>query len=374
MATTKTTRPALDKSLTAALRRTKAARGRILCEDHNGAIYVSDGYFAALLTLDEYNALVRPVTQRDPGTWAIDYRDPTHDAPLCISKIFAGAVKACTGKPALRPAPLHTADDRGHALALYTSGDVAASDGFLIAFNPDLLSAVLPVCATLAASAAIAPAVVYDGNENPRAIVLPVRMKNDKIYNATRAAVLAYRAAAIGKAPDAAAAEVNATAAERLTHARKEAKEWRETAEGLGRERDDLERQLAAAQKRGDDLNAQRDALQADLAAAQKQIDALKQQAARASINAADANARAATAEASANMETPAARHAAGYNAAALAARLAALDGIQTAVHGAQTAAPVLWITGNTAAHKTALQAAGAKYSTKKAAYYIRVA
>mgnify|MGYP004621219887 CR=1 FL=1 len=57
-----------------------------------------------------------------------------------------------------------------------------------------------------------------------------------------------------------------------------------------------------------------------------------------------------------------------------IAARLDALDGVTTTIKGAQTATPVIWITGDTDRHADALTAAGAKWSNKKAAYYVRVA
>ncbi len=70
-------------------------------------------------------------------------------------------------------------------------------------------------------------------------------------------------------------------------------------------------------------------------------------------------------------------RRAAGEHARLLnriAARLDALDGVTTTIKGAQTATPVIWITGDTDRHADALTAAGAKWSNKKSAYYVRVA
>ena len=57
-----------------------------------------------------------------------------------------------------------------------------------------------------------------------------------------------------------------------------------------------------------------------------------------------------------------------------IAARFSALDGITATIKGAQTAAPVIWLSGDTTAHADELTAAGAKWSNKKAAYYVCVA
>lgn len=57
-----------------------------------------------------------------------------------------------------------------------------------------------------------------------------------------------------------------------------------------------------------------------------------------------------------------------------IVSRFAALDGVTATIKGAQTAAPVVWLTGDTERHADALAAAGAKWSHKKSAYYVRVA
>ena len=57
-----------------------------------------------------------------------------------------------------------------------------------------------------------------------------------------------------------------------------------------------------------------------------------------------------------------------------IAARCAELDGVQAVIKGATTAAPVVWLAGDTKKHAAALEAAGAKWSGKRSAYYIRVA
>ena len=69
------------------------------------------------------------------------------------------------------------------------------------------------------------------------------------------------------------------------------------------------------------------------------------------------------------------AAHADGKTAAEIiAARFSELAGVTTTIKGAQTAAPVIWLAGNTQEHADAIKAAGGKWSNKKSAFYVRVA
>lgn len=57
-----------------------------------------------------------------------------------------------------------------------------------------------------------------------------------------------------------------------------------------------------------------------------------------------------------------------------MAARLSGLDGVTATIKGAQTAAPVIWLGGNTDPHADAIKAAGGRWSNKRGAFYVRVA
>ena len=57
-----------------------------------------------------------------------------------------------------------------------------------------------------------------------------------------------------------------------------------------------------------------------------------------------------------------------------IASRFADMAGVTTTIKGAQTAAPVIWLAGNTQEHAEAIKAAGGKWSNKKSAFYVRVA
>lgn len=57
-----------------------------------------------------------------------------------------------------------------------------------------------------------------------------------------------------------------------------------------------------------------------------------------------------------------------------IAARWAEVDGLTATIKGATTAAPVVWLAGDTKPHGKEIEAAGGKWSGKKNAYYFRVA
>ena len=57
-----------------------------------------------------------------------------------------------------------------------------------------------------------------------------------------------------------------------------------------------------------------------------------------------------------------------------IAARFADMAGITTTIKGAHTAAPVVWLAGDTQNHAAEIEAAGARWSNKKSAWYFRVA
>ena len=57
-----------------------------------------------------------------------------------------------------------------------------------------------------------------------------------------------------------------------------------------------------------------------------------------------------------------------------IAARFTGLDGVTTTIQGAHTASPVVWISGDTDKHADEIKAAGAKWSGKRSAFYVRVA
>lgn len=183
-------------------------------------------------------------------------------------------------------------------------------DVFAAAYNGLYISAISKGH-QLRAPGTTSPAVIYDRNE-PFALIMPIRLdaKDSR-------AVLAYY-----NEPAADAADNNAAD---LALARKENARQAEELEALRAKIAELESQQAQPQEPAED----------------------PQQAAQAD----------------------------GKTAAEIiAARFSGLAGVTTTIKGAQTAAPVIWLAGNTEEHAEAIKAAGGKWSNKKSAFYVRVA
>lgn len=105
------------------------------------------------------------------------------------------------------------------------------------------------------------------------------------------------------------------------------------------------------------DATAEADKLRAELAQAQNELSAVRGDLNRATNK---------IAELEAQQAAPAAEQPEPKTAAELiAARFADLAGVTTTIKGAQTAAPVVWLAGDTERHADAIKAAGAKWSNK---------
>ena len=175
--------------------------------------------------------------------------------------------------------------------------------------------------------------VVFSGDE-PQAMILPVRL--DETKSRICAAVRAYFT---DKEED--------PANEKLTQAREDRDEWEQTARRLEAERDSLERELSK--------------LQAALASKNQQIDALPER-----LNT-QPDSQPAPVEKVQPEQSPADK------AAALVEKLSALDGITATIKGAQTAAPVVWLTGKVNRHKKKIETMGGKWSAKRSAWYFKI-
>lgn len=109
--------------------------------------------------------------------------------------------------------------------------------------------------------------------------------------------------------------------------------------------------------------------LRAQLAELQDQLTVAQQAAQHANEAAAAAIADAAS-HVPAAIPTPEPRTAAEL----IAARFHELPGVTVTIKGAQTTSPVVWLTGDTDPHADQIKAAGGKWSSKRSAYYVRVA
>ena len=183
--------------------------------------------------------------------------------------------------------------------------------GFAAAYNGLYISAISKGH-QLRAPGTTSPAVIYDRNE-PFALIMPIRL-DDKD---SRAVLAYYNEPAAGAADNDNAAD--------LALARKENAHQAEELEALRAKVAELEAQQAQPQEPAE---APQQPAQAD-----------------------------------------------GKTAAEIiASRFADMAGVTTTIKGAQTAAPVIWLAGNTQEHAEAIKAAGGKWSNKKSAFYVRVA
>lgn len=305
-----------------------AAAGKVLkssenlyCRtDSDGAVYVTNGCIAYKMYPVEYSAVVQPVSCCEAGNWSIKRGNKSDESGFDLVRIFNDAVSACKCADVLEPCPLTlNTSKKGVAAATYYN---AAAD-FVALYDTRYIAALAPGF-TLRSPNATAPAVAYSGDE-PFALVLPIRPDND----AARA-VKAYFAQSAGDSS-------------------KEAKQLRSEIDRLYSELDRAESDAAVLRERAQQQAAEIETLRA----------------------AAD---HSATAGDSAPDTAPAAPSDAKTAAEIIAARFACMDGVTTTIKGAHTTAPVVWLSGNTDEHTNEIEAAGAKWSGKKSAYYVRVA
>ena len=320
---------------TTALTRSLKAAERLHCkvDEENSAVYVCNGYFLVKLDRTEYDALVRPVTQREAGDFVLynGEADATRE-PLDMEKLLTDAAHDAAHE--LTPAPFLvdpcTKGTKSKIVAYYSeSGD------FVAGFNSDyaaIISASLP----RKSKNPISPMVVFSGDE-PQAMILPVRL--DETKSRVPAAVRAYFTDKPQESAD-----------EKLQRARKDRDDWEQMARRLEAERDSRERELSELQKVLADKTAEIEALTERLNA---QPDPQPQEETPAEDR---------------QEQTPADK------AAALVEKLAVLAGATATVKGAQTTAPVVWLSGDTDAHKAEIEKFGGKWSGKRSAWYFKIA
>lgn len=291
---------------------------KIICRvyDDGKTIFVCNGYVAYKMTPDDYTATVQPVTRCDPGDWSIFKDGRREPSDLDIQKIFNDGAKAVQDAEPMKHCPLDLEPVKNGAasqMCFYNE-----NKDFSAFYNAVYLSS-FTGC-TLRAASASSPAIAYWKSE-PVALVMPIRPDP-----AAARAVKAYFTDADTRPAGNVSAE--------LDRARLEL--------------DSAEAVISDLSKKLEEITAARDAAELKYA------------------------------QASAELE----KHAAAQNAPeqqstdadAIASRFSGMDGVTATVKGAHTSAPVVWLTGDTEKHTAAIEAAGAKWSSKKRAYYVRVA
>lgn len=281
-------------------------------------VTVSNAFFLAVLSFPEYDAFVRPVTGRDPGSFTIDKSGFREGAPD-----FSKAMKMTGQEAAAQLAPIAIPNGKKGTQNVYYSTERGAS----------IVNAAFVECLAQ-------PDIAYtQGRNYPLyfltadgdlyALLLPIRAQYFEKYERMARAYF----------------EEEPAGDETTKKARKDRDEWRNTADRIAKERDDLLKELALTQKERDKARAERDEQIARVKELESQLeDALNKPE-----------------EAKPADEKPA------LNTAAFEK----LDGVTVVIKGAATNKPVAWITGETKKHAETLKKAGCKWSVKKSAWYL---
>lgn len=325
-------------SYTIALTRSLKVTERLHCkvDEENNAVYVCNGYFVVKLNPVEYDALVRPITQREAGNFVIENGEQVPNEPLDMEKILTDAAREAVHE--LTPAPFIVAPSDKRSKATI-SPYYSESGDFVAGFNSDYAAIIDPSLPRKGKNA-VSPMVIYSGDE-PQAMILPVRL--DETKSRVPAAVRAYFTEKPQEATD-----------EKLAEARKERDDLELLVRQLEGQRDAVER------AHGQEITR----LQNIIDTKNEQIEALTER-----LNAQpDPQPQEETAPEGQQEQTPADK------AAALVDKLSALEGVTATIKGAQTATPVVWLTGEADAHKDEIEKLGGKWSGKRSAWYFKIA
>lgn len=304
--------------------------------DEDGAIYVSNGMTAYKMIPPEYAAIVQPAACCEAGNWSMRNGEKTEQPPFDIARIFRDAVAACSDAAPLERSPLSLPVGKNRTAAAYYSMD----KDFTALYDTKYISALLPGL-TLRSTGDKSPAVAYNGDE-PFALVLPI-----KCDNKTARAVRAFFTGTADSDTNQDAAKLQ----RQLTQARDEIEALTAQNAHLTAEREAYLKHAREREAAYNSLDYEHDALLAEKSRLTDELEALKN-APRAAE------------------QKPEPKTAAEI----IASRFADLPGVTVTIKGAQTSAPVVWLTGDTDPHAEELNAAGAKWSNKKSAYYVRVA
>ena len=303
----------------------KALKGspRLVCQvTEDGTIYVCNGFLLCTMNPPEYAATVQGFTCCEPGNWTLDkdgkHEDDAHK--LDLVRLYADTLKANADAQPLQRSPLTVQTPKAAAVCYYN----AAAD-FAAIYDTKFIAALHPA-AQLRAASAISAAVAYCDNE-PFAVVMPIKAEPETVR-----AVRAFFTEADGNNAKTGEADGN---------------------NAKTGEADKLRAELAQSQEEAA-------ALRGDLYRAANEITELKNKLAE---------------QHETKSEQPAAETVEPKTAAEIiAARWAEVDGLTATIKGAATAAPVVWLSGDTKPHAKAIEADGGKWSGKKNAYYFRVA
>lgn len=200
---------------------TKALKTRptvIQCQTDGEYTYISNGFFLVKLLPHEYDEFVRPVTQRDPGSWTIDEKgQPTERKPLDLSRTLSDFdSRSDLSAMAHIPFTFSMEAKKAYSVTAFCS----ANNGFVSFFDTKYTAMVSFDRVTLGGASPTTPMIVSH-NGKPVALLLPVRVDNPSIT----AAVLAYSTSKYPKAKTTAPDPQLSAALEEVERLREELKQ-----------------------------------------------------------------------------------------------------------------------------------------------------
>ena len=200
---------------------TKALKTRptvIQCQTDGEYTYISNGFFLVKLLPHEYDEFVRPVTQRDPGSWTIDEKgQPTERKPLDLSRTLSDFdSRSDLSAMAHTPFTFSMEAKKAYSVTAFCS----ANNGFVSFFDTKSTAMVSFDRVNLGGASPASPMIVSH-NGKPVALLLPVRVDNPSIT----AAVLAYSTSKYPKAKTTAPDPQLSAALEEVERPREELKQ-----------------------------------------------------------------------------------------------------------------------------------------------------
>lgn len=200
---------------------TKALKTRptvIQCQTDGEYTYISNGFFLVKLLPHEYDEFVRPVTQRDPGSWTIDEKgQPTERKPLDLSRTLSDFdSRSDLSAMAHTPFTFSMEAKKAYSVIAFCS----ANNGFVSFFDTKYTAMVSFDRVNLGGASPASPMIVSH-NGKPVALLLPVRVDNPSIT----AAVLAYSTSKYPKAKTTAPDPQLSAALEEVERLREELKQ-----------------------------------------------------------------------------------------------------------------------------------------------------
>lgn len=303
--------------------------------------YITNGSIALLLSRFEYNRVIRPITGQEFGSYRI-MNGHLSGEPADIQKAFKGYYDGLRAAKdtILQDSPV-TICENGKAL----TGLYSAEQDLTVVVNKLYLDA-FQDCTFLCAGL-LQPVFALSPHTDIVGMILPVKDSRGNVSRAVRSYFVAGEEipAQVAKETEAIRAALSDAEDARL------AAEDRASAATVAWNRAEAKIKALSAQLA--ELEAQRNEAETAASAAALEVSRMQNRITKLETK------KAATV---------------GNTADQAAERFADLPGVTVTVKGAQTATPVVWISGNVQPNEAVLKQRGAKWSAKRAAWYYSVA